>query len=109
MSGNGTTVPVNEQGLRTLAGALQQPIYWAGTKPGYRLELTRERDGRVFIRYLPAGTKPGAKKPLVTIGTYPLTDAYSATESAASRSDSVKLPLTGGVAFYSRKAGPMRW
>lgn len=102
--GAGTTVPISGQGLRTLARVLEQPIYWAGTKPGYRLELTREKDGRVFIRYLPRGVKVGAKKPLLTIGTYPLENAYDSTVSAADQPNSVKLPLKRGVAFYGRAA-----
>jgi hypothetical protein len=100
----GDTVPINAQGLRALAGALKQPIYWAGTKPGYRLELTRVNDGRLYVRYLPRGVKLGTKKALLTIGTYPLDNAYQTTASVASRGDSVKLPLTGGVAFYGRDA-----
>jgi hypothetical protein len=101
--GTGKTVPVSEQGLRELAGVLGQPIYWAGVKPAMHLELTRENDGRVFVRYLPSGTKIGARKPLLTIGTYPLNNAYEATRSAAAKAGSVKLVLPSGVAFYSRK------
>jgi hypothetical protein len=97
------TVPVSEQGLETLAGALAQPIFWAGTKPGYHLELTRESDGRVFIRYLPLGVKIGSDRSFVTIGTYPLQGAYTVTKTVAARHGSVSVPVQGGgVAFYAQ-------
>jgi hypothetical protein len=95
---------VNAQGLKTLAGALQQPIYWAGVRPGYRLELTRESDGRVFVRYLPPSAAIGTKRPFITVGTYFLAGAYSLTQSAAARPGAVRVAIPEGVAFYSRKA-----
>lgn len=101
-AGKRTTVLVSEQGLKTLARAVRQPIYWAGQQPGYRLELTREADGRVFVRYLPAGTHVGANKPLVTVGTYPLKNAYSVTQAVAAKSGSVTVRTPTGIAFYSR-------
>ena len=104
LSGKGTTVPISVGGLRTLAGALEQPIYWAGSKPGFKLELTKEPDGRVFIRYLPHNAEIGTKKALLTIGTYSLSNAYAATKAAASRGDSVTVPVPGGVGFYNRNA-----
>jgi hypothetical protein len=104
VAGKAQTVPVSAEGLRTLAAALKQPIYWAGPKPGYQLELTREADGRIFIRYLPVGVKLGSDRPLVTIGTYPVKNAFSVTEAVAARSDSVKMRLRGGIAFYNRQS-----
>jgi len=101
LSGKGTTVPVSASGLRTLAGALKQPIYWAGTKPGFKLELTKEPDGHVFIRYLPHDAHIGTKKAFLTIGTYSLSNAYAITKAAAARGDSVTVPVPGGVAFYN--------
>jgi hypothetical protein len=103
LSGKGKTVPISVQGLRTLAGALQQPIYWAGVKPGHKLELTQESDGRVFIRYLPHDAEVGTRQAFVTIGTYSMQNAYSATTAAANRGDSVKVPVPGGVGFYNSK------
>ncbi len=101
--GGARTVPVSEQGLETLAGALAQPIFWAGAKPGYHLELTRETDGRVFIRYLPRGVKVGSHRSFVTVGTYPRQGAFSVTKTVAARPTSVDLPVRGGgVAFYAK-------
>src|SRR5690242_18251651 len=58
--------PANLASLRALADlptAVGHPVYWAGPKHGYRYELTHTTDGRIYIRYLPAGVAPGAASP----------------------------------------------
>ena len=96
-------VPVSLGGLKTLGSALNRPIYWAGVKTGLQYELTEASDGRVWIRYLPVSEKIGEQKtPFLTIGTYPLTDAYAATEAIAKKKGSVQIAApTGAVAFYA--------
>jgi hypothetical protein len=96
------SVPISAKGLRSLA-AVGIPIYWAGARPGTTYELTKTADNRVLVRYLPAGTRIGTKTPFLTIGTYPLKNAFSATTRLAQGSGSVAIPVGhGGVAFYSR-------
>jgi hypothetical protein len=93
---------VSEVGLRRLAGALGTPVYWAGNRPGVRYELTETPEGRVYVRYLPKGVAAGALDPYLTVGTYPVDDAFAVTRAAASRPGSVKVAVgAGGVAFYS--------
>jgi hypothetical protein len=73
--------PVNlsESGLRTLAGAADQPIYWAGPLDGFIYELRRKANGDVLLRYLPAGTAVGAPDgSYLTVATYPYADALAA-------------------------------
>jgi hypothetical protein len=73
--------------------------------PGFTYELTKTADERVFIRYLPTGVSVGTDDPYLTVGTYPVTDAYGATKKASRESDSVKVPIGhGGVAFYNRES-----
>src|SRR4051794_27066363 len=100
-----TAVAISVGGLRTLAGVVKQPIYWAGQKKGLQYELTRGTDGRVWIRYLPTDEKIGEQKtPYLTIGTYPVANAYAATRAVANKSDSVRLDVgKRGVASYSSK------
>src|SRR5207244_741082 len=60
--------------LDAFASSVGHPIYWAGSQPSYRYELSRTKDGRVYIRYLPPGVKLGDPHPrYLTIGTYPQT------------------------------------
>jgi hypothetical protein len=92
---------VRPAGLEALAGELGHPVYWAGRRAGAGLELTR-RGGNVFVRYLPAGARVGEERPLLTVATYPLADAFAATRSAAT--GGVPVPVGGGgIAFYSRE------
>ena len=76
-------VGLSESGLRTLAAAVGQPIYWAGPKSGYLYELTRTQTGNVLIRYLPPGAKVGTRKPELTIATYPYPHALQALKNVA--------------------------
>jgi hypothetical protein len=97
-------VLISLKGLKTLA-ALGIPIYWAGEQPGVTYELTKTGDNRVFIRYLPAGVPIGSSQPYLTIGTYPVSDAFIVTNRLAAKSGSVPVDIgKDGVAFSSRKS-----
>ena len=93
---------VSVKGLKTLA-ALGIPIYWAGERPGVTYELTKTADNRVFIRYLPAGVPIGSGKRYLTIGTYPLRNAFVVTSRLAASSGSAPVGIgKDGVAFSSQ-------
>jgi hypothetical protein len=97
-----TSVPITVKGLRSLA-ALGIPIYWAGERSGVRYEMTKTGDNRVLVRYLSAGAQIGTRTPYLTVGTYPVKNAYAVTSRLARSSSSVAIPVGhGGVAFYSR-------
>jgi hypothetical protein len=89
--------------LRSLSASLGHPIYWAGNRLGTTFELTRAPGGHVFVRYLPTGAAVGSDHPYLTIGTYPVKDAFTLTKTLSTDSGSVQVPVAkGGVAFYSR-------
>ena len=90
---------ISVKGLKTLA-ALGIPIYWAGERPGVTYELTKTADNRVFIRYLPAGVPIGSGKRFLTIGTYPVRNAFLVTSRLAAGSGSAPVEIgKDGVAF----------
>jgi hypothetical protein len=93
-------VAVAPAALAKLAAKLGRPVYWAGTKAGMTYELTQTPDGRVYVRYLPAGVAVGAPHPYLTVGTYPVENAYAVTKAAAKKPGSVLVKVPGGVAFY---------
>lgn len=95
-------VALSANGLRTLAGVVGQPIYWAGPKPGYLYELTRTGTGNVIIRYLPPGAKVGAKGSYFTVATYPFPNALEALNKVA-HGRQHRLP-GGGIAVVSEKS-----
>jgi hypothetical protein len=98
-----SAVAVSVNRLKALATSLGQPIYWAGSRPGITYEFTRTADGKIYIRYLPAGVPAGASTPYLTVGTYPLRRAFRVTREAGSGAKSVKIAIGGGaIAVYSR-------
>ncbi len=78
------------------------PVYWMGAKPGVRYELTQTPAGRTYIRYLPTGVHAGSSTPYLTIGTYPLPNAYAVTKAAAHGAGTVTITVPGGFAFYNK-------
>jgi hypothetical protein len=98
-----TTVSVQE--LKDLAVKLGHPVYWAGEQSGYRYELTRTRDGSVYVRYLPQGASVGERQPdYLTVGTYPQKGALRILKATATKNHVPILELgNNGLAFVDAK------
>ena len=91
-------VGLSAKGLRTLTASIPQPIYWAGPKPGYLYELTRTSTGKIFVRYLPPGTRVGSRKATyLIVATYPFRDALKALTDLRTQRR-LKIP-GGGIAI----------
>jgi hypothetical protein len=89
--------------LRSMAGALQQPVYWAGPQAGHRYELRRAANGDIVVRYLPAGVQAGDKRALLSVGTYPFRGAFADEQRLAKRNGWIAKKLAGGwIAVYRR-------
>ena len=89
--------------LSAMSDEVGHPIYWVGPRPRRTYELTRTSSGRIFIRYLPPGTKVGNKQAEYTIvGTYPVPDALDVLTDLSKKAGekSVDAP-GGGLAVYS--------
>jgi hypothetical protein len=96
--------PVAASG-RTLAAkvaAAGHPVYWLGSRRGDKYEVTLLPNGRVYLRYLPRTAPIGTDVVYLTVGTYPVKNAYAITSSAARQPNAVKIPVKGAVAFYSK-------
>jgi hypothetical protein len=93
------------QQLKALAVELGHPIYWAGTQPNFTYEVTRTKDGSVYIRYLPQGVAVGDRRPAyLTIGTYPQKGALEILKSTAGKNHVATLDVAGGgLAFVDKK------
>jgi hypothetical protein len=95
------------QRLNAFAASLQHPIYWAGPQPRFTYELSRTKDGRVYIRYLPPGVKPGSSKPdYLTIGTYPQRQAFATLRATARKQAVAAIHLPGGGLAFQDKTSP---
>lgn len=108
VGGNNSTSPapgaveISPPGLKSLAGALRQPIYWVGPATNVTYELTRPGEGRILLGYVQSGESD--KDPHLTIGTYPMTNAYAVTQNVANGPHTVKIKVGGGaVAFYNKR------
>jgi hypothetical protein len=76
-------------------------VYWAGRVPRRKVELTQTGAGNIFLRYLTAGARVGDPRPdFLTVGTYPLKDAFTATRTVARRPGMIVRKLhDGGIAM----------
>ena len=92
---------VDSGDLRALSAELGHPLYWAGPRPGTELELSREGNGDIYVRYLTGGAQAGDPRPnFLTVGTYPVPDAAGAVRRAASQAGSEPLDVAhGGTGF----------
>jgi hypothetical protein len=99
-------IAVSAAGLRTLAAALEQPIYWAGPRRGYMYSLRQKPDGEFYIRYLPPGARAAeTQRKLLIVATYPEPGALAATERRAKSDGGTVLRLArGGIAYYHEQS-----
>jgi hypothetical protein len=85
-------------GLRSFSSLVGHSVYWAGPIPGTRLELTHTNDDRIYIRYLPKGVKIGDRGLYLTVGTYPVRNAFAAVQAIAKRPGARRIRVPGAVA-----------
>jgi hypothetical protein len=92
------------QQLKALAVTLGHAIYWVGAQPSDTYEVTRTRNGSIYIRYLPPGVRVGDRRSnYLTIGTYPQKGAFEILKATAARNHVGTMKLeNGGVAFLDK-------
>ncbi|MGD0166178.1 MAG: hypothetical protein ABSC51_02655 [Gaiellaceae bacterium] len=105
-SSSSTTAVVSEQGLQTLVTALNEPVFWVGPAQGVRYAVEQSSGGQVYVRYLSGKMKPDTTTTL-TVGTYPMANAYATTVALGKKSGWKRLATgTGGVAAFTSSAFP---
>jgi len=93
--------------LKAAAAKAGHPVYWAGADSKLAYELTQTRDGRVYIRYLPAGVAAGVRRPdFLTVGTYPQKAAFAALKKTALTKDAKTFKVAGGGLAYADPTHP---
>jgi hypothetical protein len=102
----GVPTGVSAAELRSLADARNEDVYWAGSLPARRLELTDTKRG-TFVRYLPEKAEIGDEQPLyLTVATYELPRAYAVVAEAANRRGAADRRLPGGGLAVWQTARP---
>lgn len=90
-----TIVSVEE--LKKIAEDAEHPVYWAGERPGTRLEYERTEDGQVYVRYLTGEAEAGdPSNSFLTVGTYGVGDAIERLDEVAGRPNNVRHDLPDG-------------
>jgi hypothetical protein len=98
---------VSAQQLSDLASSEGHPVYWAGALPKTRLELTKTKNGNVYVRYLGPKDQTGDPHPnFLTVGTYPLENAFGALTRASKRPGAVVAHTPDGALVVTAKALP---
>ncbi len=93
--------------LTALEATLGHPIYWVGERPPDELELTRQTDGSVYLRYLPEGVEAGDSRQLrLTVGTYPVAGAVAALRRTAAGDRLPLRRLQSGAVLLADPASP---
>jgi len=93
--------------LNRFASSVGHPIYWAGSQPRFTYELSRTKDGRVYIRYLPPGVKLGNANPnYLTVGTYPQRRAFATLRATAKKQGAQLIHLAGGGLAFQYEGRP---
>jgi hypothetical protein len=99
-------VAATAEALSTLPAQVGHDVFWAGEKAGYTYELTQTRDGRIYVRYLPAGVAIGDPRPaFLTVGTYPIRGGYENLKKQAARAGEATKTLPGGAVAVPGKQG----
>jgi hypothetical protein len=91
--------------INAVAGA-GFPVYWAGPQKGDRYEVTRPADGKLMVRYLPAGERAGTKTQFLSVGSYMQPDAYKTVEKLAAKPKSNAFEVAHGGLAYVDGAAP---
>jgi hypothetical protein len=104
---SGGATAASAEDLAGLPAEVGHPVYWAGPKRGYTYELTRTDDGRIYIRYLPAGVEVGSDQPkYLTVGTYPSQNALATVRGLAKRLNAKTMSARGGGAAVQDSKHP---
>lgn len=97
---------VSAERLRAIAAA-GRSIYWAGPRPGTRLEYTQKTDGTTYVRYLTGSAKAGAPGAnYVVIATYSQPDAVGRVKRTAEQQHLFLAELPGGAVAVTRPGRP---
>jgi hypothetical protein len=93
--------------LRAFAAALGRPVYWAGSRPGARIEYTQASDGSSYVRYLTGSAAVGDTRPdFVVVATYPQPDAFARVRKAARTNHYDVEQLSGGAIAVTEPRTP---
>jgi hypothetical protein len=97
----GALAGVSAETLTSFASSHDGPVYWVGPMAARKLELTSTTAG-TFVRYLPL-TAFGNSARAITVGTYPMRNAYATVVGRAKTTQMTSREAAGGgLAVWSK-------
>jgi len=91
----GAPEAVSAATLTSFASSHDGPVYWAGPMAARKLELTSTSTG-TFVRYLPLSASIGDSARAITVGTYPMRNAYATAVGRAKATQMTSRKAAGG-------------
>jgi len=79
-------------------------VFWAGERPGTKIEIRHDEIGNTHVRYLTGDAQPGdPAQTFLDIGTYPFEGAHEATAKLAGQQGLRRVTIDDGVGFFDPK------
>ncbi len=101
-SEGGAPAAVSAEALKSFASSHDGPVYWFGPMAARKLELTSTAAG-TFVRYLPLSASIGDRARAITVGTYPMRNAYATAVARAKTTQMTSHETAGGgLAVWSK-------
>ena len=98
----GAPAAVSPETLTAFASSHDGPVYWVGPMAARKLELTSTTAG-TFVRYLPLSASIGDSERAITVGTYPMRNAYATAVGRAKTTQMTsRETVGGGIAVWSK-------
>ena len=101
----GAPAAVSAATLTSFASSHDGPVYWVGPMAARKLELTSTSAG-TFVRYLPLSASIGDSSRAITVGTYPMRNAYATAVGRAKTTQMTSREAAGGGLAVWSKARP---
>lgn len=101
----GAPAAVSAETLTSFARSHDGPVYWFGPMAARKLELTSTTAG-TFVRYLPLSASIGDRARAITVGTYPMRNAYATAVTRAKTTQMTSREAAGGGLAVWSKARP---
>jgi hypothetical protein len=101
----GVPAGVSAETLKSFASTHDGPVYWFGPMAARKLELTSTTAG-TFVRYLPLSASIGNRARAITVGTYPMRNAYATAVTRAKTTQMTSRETAGGGLAVWSKARP---
>jgi hypothetical protein len=101
----GAAAAVSAATLTSFASSHDGSVYWVGPMAARKLELTSTSTG-TFVRYLPLSASIGGSARAITVGTYPMRNAYATAVGRAKTTQMTSREAAGGGLAVWSKARP---